>query len=227
MRDVFHDELDHMAGELVAMCDLVGAAMGRATRALLNADLQAAEEVIAADADIDRRQRDLDERAITILAQQQPVATDLRVVVMTLRMSATLERMGDLARHVAKVARLRYPSSAVPGMLHPTFERMGSVAERLAQTAAHLLVSRDVSLAAELERIDDEMDGLHRALFAAMLAENWRGTVEETIDVTLLSRYYERFGDHATSIARRVVFLVTGHTEIGRSTGGTPAGVRS
>jgi phosphate transport system protein len=84
-----------------------------------------------------------------------------------------------------------------------------------------------VSLAAELERIDDEMDGLHRALFAAMLAENWRGTVEETIDVTLLSRYYERFGDHATSIARRVVFLVTGHTEIGRSTGGTPAGVRA
>lgn len=229
MRDIFHDELDQIAEKLVSMTGLVGSAMGRATTALLTADLRLAEQIIAADEDIDRMQRDLEERAVTLLAQQQPVATDLRVVVTALRMSTTLERMGDLARHIAKVARLRYPHSAIPGDLQPTFLEMGAVAEMIANKAGLVLSSRDVDVAAELERDDDDMDTLHRALFTAMLSGAWPHGVEATVDVTLCGRYYERFADHGVSLARRVTFLVTGqwHGNRNRNGSGTAQGITS
>jgi len=120
MRDAYHEELDSIGDGLVEMARLVGSAIGRATTALLDADLNVAESVIAADERVDDLQRGLENRAINLLARQQPVATDLRIVVTSLRMSADLERSGDLARHVAKLARLRFPNSAVPGDLHAT-----------------------------------------------------------------------------------------------------------
>ena len=109
MRSAYHEDLDHLTDQLVEMTHFAGSAMARATTALLDADLAVAESVIAADEQIDAHPRDLDELAIDLLARQQPVATDLRTMVTSLRMSADLERMGDLARHVAKVARRRYP----------------------------------------------------------------------------------------------------------------------
>ena len=114
MRDAFHEDLDTISDQLVEMTRLAGSAMSRATTALLDADIQLAESVIEADKELDRMREDLDALSIDLLARQQPVATDLRMVVTGMRMSADLERMGDLARHVAKVARLRYPESAVP-----------------------------------------------------------------------------------------------------------------
>ncbi|SDQ62021.1 phosphate signaling complex protein PhoU [Quadrisphaera sp. DSM 44207] len=210
MRDVFHHELDRLAARLVDMTDLVGAAMGSATRALLEADLQLAEAVIAADAEVDDAQRQLDEQAVEILARQSPVATDLRTVVASLRMSSSLERMGDLARHVAALARLRYPRHAVPEELVGTFARMGEIAQGVASTAGEVIRSRDLEAAAQLERDDDVLDELHRAVFAAVSAPGWTHSGETTADVTLTSRYFERYGDHAVSLAHRVVFLVTG-----------------
>jgi phosphate transport system protein len=210
MRDVFHHELDQLAQRLVDMTDLVGTAIAGATRALLDAELQLAESVIAADARIDTAQLELDEKAVELLARQQPVATDLRVVVASLRMSASLERMGDLARHIAQLTRLRYPFRAVPEDLAPTFARMGEVCERLALKAGRVVASRDLEVAAELDADDDLLDRLHRQVFAALMSPTWTHSPEMTVDVTLCSRYYERFGDHAVSVARRVSFLVTG-----------------
>src|SRR5207237_3353867 len=109
MRDVYHEELDSIGSTLVEMTGLVGTAMARATAALLDADLQVAESVISADDAVDSLQHALDDRSLDLLARQQPVAGDLRTIITSLRMSADLERMGDLARHVSKVARLRYP----------------------------------------------------------------------------------------------------------------------
>ncbi len=213
MRDVFHHDLDQLAGQLVEMTRLVGTAMANATKALLTADLQLAESVIASDARVDHLQEQLDEKAVLLLAQQQPVATDLRVVVSSLRMSMTLERMGDLAGHVAKVARLRFPHHAVPEQLEPVFREMGEVAERVALKAGRVIASRDLAVAAELARDDDELDDLHRKMFGRLVEIGDQIGVESTVDVTLLSRYYERFGDHAVSLANRVTFLVTGGAE--------------
>jgi phosphate transport system protein len=210
MRDAFHESIDSISDELVEMTRLAGSAMARASTALLDADLALAESVIAADDHLDQVQRGLEERAFELLARQQPVATDLRIIVTSLRMSADLERMGDLARHVAEVARLRYPESAVPPELRGTLLEMAQIAERIVAKAGSVIASKDVAQALELERDDDDMDRLHRRLFTVLLADDWLGGVEQAIDVTLIGRYYERFADHAVSVAHRVVYLVTG-----------------
>jgi phosphate transport system protein len=210
MRDLYHDELDAISEQLVEMTRLAGSAMSRASTALLDADVALAESVIAQDEEVDRIQHSLEDRAFQLLATQQPVATDLRVVVTSLRMSADLERMGDLARHLAKVARLRYPESAVPADIRGTIVEMSGVATRMVAKAGSVIASKDVETALELERDDDDMDRLHRALFAALLDDTWHHGVEKAIDITLIGRYYERYADHAVSVARRVVYLVTG-----------------
>lgn len=210
MRDAYHEELDSIGDGLVDMARLVGSAMGRATTALLDADLTLAESVISADEKVDTIHHELDNRAINLLARQQPVATDLRIVVTSLRMSADLERSGDLARHVAKLARLRHPDSAVPGDLHSTILEMGQLAQRLMAKTRLVIATKDVDAALELERDDDAMDQLHRTLFSHLLDSRWQHGIETAVDVTLCGRYYERFADHAVSVAKRVVFLVTG-----------------
>ena len=210
MRDIFEAELTQLGEDLVAMSSRVEQAVTNAGIALLTADLQLAESVIADDLAIDALERDLDDRCVRLLAQQQPVATDLRVVVSALRMSASLERMGDLARHVAQVARARYPVVAVPAGLEPMFTQMQDAAVRVARRVSTLLETRDMALAESIQQDDDLLDELHASTFAAMLSGPWDRSVQETVDVTLLGRYYERFGDHGVSIARRMVYLVTG-----------------
>lgn len=210
MREQFHDELQGLSDDLVEMTRLVQSAMSRASTALLDADLTLAETVIAADEQIDTLQIALEDRATSIIALQQPVATDLRVIVTSLRMSSELERMGDLARHVAKLARMRYPNSAIPAELRGTIVEMSQIAERLVAKAGSVITSRDLGLASELETDDDAMDRLHREIFTVLLSDDWAHGIETAVDVTLCGRYYERFADHAVSVARRVTYLVTG-----------------
>jgi phosphate transport system protein len=210
MRTSFHEDLDKISEQLVEMTRLAGSAISGATRALLDADLHLAESVIAADEQIDALRRELDDRSIDLLARQQPVATDLRMVVTAMRMSSDLERMGDLARHVAKVARLRYPNSAIPPVMRSTVLEMGQVAERIVAKAGSVIAGKDIESALALERDDDEMDRLHRDMFGMLLDGKWTHGTEAAVDATLVSRYYERFADHAVSVARRVVYLVTG-----------------
>lgn len=212
MREIFRAELAALGQDLTAMSRLVETAVAAAGTALLTADLSLAESVIAEDHAIDARERDLDERCVLLIAQQQPVARDLRVVISGLRMSASLERMGDLARHLAAVARLRYPAKALPDELTGTFTDMHHAAVRVAEQVTTVLDTLDLDLAASIERDDDLLDRLHSATFAATLGGGGNGglTPQQIVDVTLCARYYERFGDHAVSVARRVVYLVTG-----------------
>ena len=210
MRDIFHEELDAINDDLLRMCGLVKEAMADATSALLNSDLQLAEKVIAADDAIDAIQHDLDNRSINLMARQQPVASDLRNLVSTLRISADLERMGDLAHHVAKTARMRFPNSAVPELLKPLFIEMDRTAAALVEKLSTVVQYKDTARALELDKDDDAMDDLHRKLIGALLSDDWSFGIETAIDMTLLGRYYERFGDHAVSVANRVYFTVTG-----------------
>ena len=136
------------------------------------------------------------------------------MVVTGMRMSADLERMGDLARHVAKVARLRYPESAVPADIRATILQMGQVAERIVAKCGQVIAAKDVEDAKTLERDDDAMDDLHRELFSHLGGGSWAHGTETAVDMTLVGRYYERFADHAVSVAHRVVYLVTGEWDV-------------
>jgi phosphate transport system protein len=210
MRDAFHEELEDIQATLVTMGEMVAVAMVRSTEALLTTNIKLAEGVISDDEKIDTVQHDLEARAINLMARQQPVAQDLRILVTSLRMSADLERMGDLCHHIAKLARMRYPEVAVPAELVKTIENMGTTAIKIIEKSTRVVKTQDLQAAIELETDDDEMDKLHRALLIALLDDSWTHGIETAIDMTLLGRYYERCADHAVSVARRVYFLVKG-----------------
>ncbi|MHB8342206.1 MAG: phosphate signaling complex PhoU family protein [Mycobacteriales bacterium] len=232
----YEHELESIGDSLVEMTNLVSSAMARATTALLDADMQLAESVITADETVDLLYREVEERAFALLARRpagggalrpgalnrlgeaagDPALADLRVLITSLRMVADLERMGDLALHIAKVARRRYPASAVPPELRGTLLEMGQVAQRIVVKAGSVIAGKDLAMAAELERDDDVMDRLHRQVFTMLLAPDWSHGMEAAIDITLCGRYYERFADHAVSVARRVVYLVTGEYASGQ-----------
>ncbi len=210
MREVFHEELESITADHLKMTILVRDAIESATLALLNADLQLAEKVIADDLAVDSTQHNLDERTINIMARQQPVASDLRRLVSSLRISADLERMGDLAHHIAKLARMRYPNKAVPDEVVDVITEMGMAAKRIVEKMAVVLEFRDINRALEIDKDDDEMDKLQRKLISTILGPGWVHTVESAVDMAFASRYFERFSDHAVSIAQRVYYTETG-----------------
>ena len=212
MRNAYFDQLDMIVADLVTMAEDVQLAVGRATQALLTADSEIAGQVVSGDAKVDADRERIEDRSFELLALQQPVAGDLRMLIAAVRMVADLERMGDLAVHVAKVARLRLPETAVPAEMLPTIERMGELAVQMVGRAARIIADRDIDAARALELDDEEMDELRRRSFRIMLGDAWIHGVEPAIDVALLGRYYERIADHAVSLARRVVYLVTGET---------------
>jgi phosphate transport system protein len=222
MRDTYHEQLDDILVELERMTRTVSTAVRRSTAALLAADIRQAEEVIAADIELDAAGEGVEEKVFELMARQAPVANELRMLVAALRMVADLERMGDLAAHVSKIARLRYPQPAIPADLHSVIEQMASVAGKMVDSAGDVIKSHDVEAAGKLELVDDEMDKLRSSQFRLMMDDSWPHGVEVAVDIALLGRYYERIADHAVSMARRVVYLVTGELPV--AVGGTAAG---
>jgi phosphate transport system protein len=215
MREVFQQELREVQERLVEIAALVEASIENATRAFNESNVSLAETVIADDAKIDELTVSLDELAINILARQQPVARDLRIVVSALRISASLERMGDMSEHIAQLARYRFPEKVVPKSLRSTFAEMGRLDVEVAKKLTQLLRSEDVKIAEEIRNDDDRIDELHLSVFDKVLGETWKGGAEDTVDATLASRYHERFADHAVSIAKKVQYLATGDWQVG------------
>ncbi len=210
MRKIFQAELQQIGAELIEISELVTDAIEKATRAFQGADIELAQDVIAADARIDFLQNGLDERAIDVLALQGPVASDLRMIVGSLRMSASLERMGDLARHVAQLARLRYPATVIPASLRPTFAELARLDLKISRQVTELLETRDLALVIDIQAAKSGISELHRSVFGAIALPEWQETPATTVDVALASRYFERFSDHGVSVARKVAYLVTG-----------------
>lgn len=210
MREVFHQSLEDVQARLVEIAELVTIAIDKATRAFGTSDVGLAEEVIEADQVIDDKAIELDELAIQILARQQPVARDLRIVVAALRVSASLERMGDIAEHIAQLTRMRFPERAIPKGLKGTFTKMGELDVEVSRTLTELLRTEDLSLVETLRALDDKLDDGHLAVFEKVLSDNWQGEAAATVDATLASRYLERFADHAVSVAKKVAYLATG-----------------
>ncbi len=211
MREAYQSDLRHIVDDLVDMSQMVGTALEDATTALLEGDLGLAERVVTADPHLDARQLELDAKAVELLARQSPVATDLRLLVASLRMSSSLERMGDLAAHVALVARRAHPDTAVPAKHRDQVARMSELGLTALRAAAQVIRTRDLALAAQVEKQDDELDELMLTISREISASDEDTyTNAEVIDLTLLIRFYERIGDHAVSLVRRVGFLVTG-----------------
>jgi phosphate transport system protein len=210
MREVFQQELREVQDRLVEISDLVADSIQNATQAFNESNVALAETVIADDDKIDALAAELDELAIQILARQQPVARDLRIVVSALRISASLERMGDMAEHIAQLARYRFPEKVVPKSLRPTFIEMGRLDVEIARKLSELLRTEDVAVAEHIRNEDDKIDALHLSVFDKVLGETWKGAAVDTVDATLASRYHERFADHAVSIAKKVQYLATG-----------------
>jgi phosphate transport system protein len=210
VRTAFHEQLDALTRSIGDMCGLAGTAMQHATQALLDADIVLAETVISDHQKLVIQAAEAESDAVTLLALQAPVATDLRAVVSSLRNVADVDRMGALGLHVAKTARRRHPSHAIPDDVKAYCAEMGRIAVNIGHDAKDVVLSGNPDKAAQLADDDDAMDELHRQLFTIVLDRQWPHPVATAVDVTLLSRYYERFADHAVTVGRRVIFQATG-----------------
>lgn len=210
MRTIFTAEMSDLKDDLVSLSELVLVAITDASDALLNEDVEKAQSVIANDVKLDDLEETVDERCVLLIAQQQPVGLDLRTIIAALRISAGLERMGDLAQHIAESARRAYPGSAVPPTHREIVEGMAAAAKEAAGEVVELLRNRDLNVAARIVSDDDTLDDLHAAAYASLLSDDYVGDAQTTLDIALLARYYERFGDHAVNVSRRIVYLVTG-----------------
>lgn len=215
MRDEFRANLLEIGRLLVSMAEAARDAMRHATDALLTADKEIAERVVARDDEIDARYRQVEEKVQEVLARQAPVAGDLRMVVTALHIAGDIERMGDLAEHVARACLRRHPAPVVPQELVGVFRQMGNVADRLAGEMTVVLSAPNATRAAKIEDADDAMDALHRQLFQALLGPGWPHGVEPAIDAALLGRFYERYADHAVNSGQHIVYLVTGEQPAG------------
>ena len=200
-------ELRELLGE---MCVHAAGSLQQATTALLECRERLAARVIGREAELVAMRLRVEELAGDALLFHQPVAGDLRAVVSTIRSAGDIDRMNRLALHVAEAVERRSPQPALPPEVREDFARMGRLGVALATKAADVVRSRNVVRAVELDRDDDEMDGLHRRMFEVLMAEDWPHGVATAVDVTLLARWYERFADHAVAVARETVYAVTG-----------------
>lgn len=210
MRELFQKELSEVQERLVDLSLSVTGIMEKASIAFLSSDVKKADEAIALCDINEERALVIDEMAIRILTTQAPVARDLRVLVAALRISASLERMGALAGHIATIARFRYPESAVPKSLVKTFTEMGELDVALGKKLTKLLKNTDLDLARSIQAEDARVDELHRSVFDLVLSPKWKENAVHTVDVTLASRYHERFADHVVDISAKVAYLTTG-----------------
>lgn len=212
MRDAYQEQMAALNSVLGQMINEVGREMALATRALLETDLELAEQVISDHDAVTEQSVEAEDLAFQLMALQAPVAGDLRSIVSGFQLVSEIDRMGALALHVAKVARRRHPAKVLPDEVAGYFEEMGRLAVELAGNARRVVESQDYHDALTLMDDDDAMDDLHRHLFTVMMDREWEHGVAAAVDVTLLGRYYERYADHAVLIARRVVFQATGKT---------------
>ena len=209
-REVFQQELKEVQERLVEIATDVTRIMQSASHAFTKSDVALADQAISLAELTGDKALALDELVIRILARQSPVARDLRILVSALRISASLERMGALAGHIAQIARFRYPGSAIPESLRSTFVEMGVLDLALANKIVKLLADPDVDVARSIQAEDERVDELHRHVFDTVLSDDWKENAVFTVDVTLASRYHERFADHVVDISAKLSYLTTG-----------------
>lgn len=210
MREAFHTDLADLRFELSRMCADSGTAMRLATQALLTVDLDLAEHVLDGDVALDRQRNMCEEHAYELLALQAPVARDLRIVLAAVYCAEKIERMGDLAAHVAAAARLTHPHRTVPAELTEAFDELGVITSGMADRIGALIAEPMAGGFAELESTDQSVDTIHSELFQRITDPGWPHGPASASRLALVARFYERFGDQAVSVAKRIEFTLTG-----------------
>lgn len=210
MREVFQTELHEVQHRLQEMAGDATRIMELASKSFIRSDVTLADQALASADLMASKALALDELVIRIMARQSPVARDLRILVSALRISASLERMAALAGHIAQIARFRFPGSAVPEALRATFVEMGALDVELARKVELLLKDPNVDFAKLIQAEDQRVDELHRTVFDTVLSDDWKENAVYTVDVTLASRYHERFADHVVDISSKLSYLSTG-----------------
>jgi phosphate transport system protein len=210
MRAMFRAELDELVTDLARMSRLAARMMTNASIALHQSDLALTGLVIADCDQMTAMHDDTERRCVTLLALQAPVAGDLRVVIAALQGVGHLQRMGNLARHIATIARLKHPNPMISSQVRPVLARMSLLASQLAEDAAIAIEYHDPLSGCRLAVADDEVDALRRHLFSILFAGDWPHGVEQAVDAALIGRYYERFADHAVAIAGQVCYMAIG-----------------
>lgn len=206
----YHEQLTELRADVALLGTLATEAVAAGTEALLSADLAAADRVISGDRRLDDLTRSIEQRSCSILARQQPVASDLRAVITVLRTIHEIERTGDLVVNVAKTTRRLYPVE-LPPLIRGLVARMGSQAILQLRTAIDAFAHEDSALALALGDMDDVMDGLQKELFRAILSSDaTEEALARAVQIALVGRYYERMADHAVNVGQRVAYMVTG-----------------
>ena len=223
-RLTFHHQLDDVQRDLLRVAARVTESITRGTEALLTLDLAEAQAIIDSDHELNELTLDIEERCFTILARQQPMASDMRAVVTAIRLTSEIERSGDLMVNVSKATRRLY-GSPVPPALHGLLQAMAHEGVRLYRLAMDAYADGDATLAAAIDDMDDRLDQIHRDYIQAIL-EHYADVrdVQAAVQLALVGRYYERIGDHAVNIGERVQYMVTGSLpeHAGASSGSEP-----
>lgn len=213
LRGSFHEELDVVRDKIVTLAAHVTEAIPRSTEALIGNNLELAQEVIQHDDELDLLSLQIEERCYALIALQQPMASDMRAIVTAMKINGEYERSGDLAVNICKGLRRSYGMKLTP-RLRGLITSMSEEAVRLTRSSVDAYAERHIALAAALPDMDDRLDDLQtefiQAIFEAHHSEELQ--LQETVQLALIARYYERIGDHAVNIGERVVYMVTGQS---------------
>ena len=210
MRTVYQEQMRTFAHDLSVMADRVRTMMSGACTSLFDADIDTAETVLSSIDSVEELRKKAEQTSFELLALEGPVARDLRQVVSGTYIVEDLARMSALAVHIARIARRHHPDRALPEPLEPYFREMARLVDDIGGKLHDILVSYDPEKAMELALDDDAVDDLHEHMFQITTKRDWPYPVAVAVDVTLLSRFFERYSDHAVNIGTRVVYLATG-----------------
>jgi phosphate transport system protein len=210
-RKSYHEQLDELTRDVVLLGAMAGEAIAAGTQALLGADLGQADRVISADVMIDNLTHAIEDSSYVLLARQQPMASDLRMLVTALRSIHEIERTGDLVVNVAKATRRLYPAE-LPPRIRGIIDRMGLQAGIQLRVATEAFAEKDAARALALPDMDDVMDEFQKELFRAIfdLRAADETDLQRAVEIALVGRYYERMADHAVNVGQRVAYMVTG-----------------
>ncbi|WP_297004699.1 phosphate signaling complex protein PhoU [uncultured Corynebacterium sp.] len=210
MRTVYQEQMRTFAHDLAVMSDRVRTMMSQACTALFEADIETAENVLSSIDGVEDLRKGAEQTSFELLALEGPVARDLRQVVSGTYIVEDLARMASLAVHIARLARRHHPDHTLPEPVEPYFREMARLVDEIGAKLHDVLVTYDPEKAMELALDDDAVDDLHEHMFQLTTKRDWPWPVSAAVDVTLLSRYFERYSDHAVNIGTRVVYLATG-----------------
>ncbi len=210
MRNRFDAELENLNLELIKMGSLIETAIETSARALINRDLELIKKVNELEIEIDDMEKTIESHCLKLLLQQQPVASDLRVISTALKMITDMERIGDNASDIAEIAEFMVDQEFIKDLIH--IPQMADATISMVKRSVDAFVNKDKELALKVCRDDDIVDDLFRVIKGELIekirekAENG----EQAIDLLMIAKYLERIGDHAENIAEWVIFSITG-----------------